>query len=131
MGVSVPALLSVVGVTGAGKTTLIERVVPALVRRGIRVGTVKHDVHGFEMDREGKDTCRHNQAGAHIGRSSRRPARIGVGARCRRRPHRGRVGTVFPGVDLVLTGGYQREALPKLEVIRRSDGAPLRRPGRD
>src|SRR5512134_4143595 len=58
-------IVSIVGKSDAGKTTLIEKLVPELVRRGYRIATVKHDVHGFEVDREGKDSWRHKQAGAH------------------------------------------------------------------
>jgi molybdopterin-guanine dinucleotide biosynthesis protein B len=59
-----PPIVSIVSKKGAGKTTLIEKLIPELKKRGFRVGTVKHDTHGFEMDREGKDTWRHKQAGA-------------------------------------------------------------------
>ena len=58
-------VVSIVGKSDAGKTTLIEKLIPELVRRGYRVATVKHDVHGFDVDREGKDSWRHKQAGAH------------------------------------------------------------------
>ena len=58
-------IISIVGKSDSGKTTLIEKLVPELTRRGYRVATVKHDVHGFEVDREGKDSWRHKQAGAH------------------------------------------------------------------
>ena len=57
-------VVSVVGRSGSGKTTLIEKLVPALKARGLRVGTIKHDAHRFEIDREGKDSWRHRQAGA-------------------------------------------------------------------
>ena len=59
-----PALVQVVGASGSGKTTLIEGLIPHLRARGLRVGTVKHAHHGFEMDRSGKDSWRHAQAGA-------------------------------------------------------------------
>jgi len=125
MGVSMPAVLCVVGVTGAGKTTLIERVVPALVRRGIRVGTVKHDVHGFEMDREGKDSWRHKRAGAHTTLISS-PAHIGMVRDADHDHTLAELTTAFLGhVDLVLTEGYRREALPKLEVHRGELGRSL------
>jgi molybdopterin-guanine dinucleotide biosynthesis protein B len=58
-------IISIVGKSDSGKTTLIEKLVPELTRRGYRIATVKHDVHGFEVDREGKDSWRHKQAGAH------------------------------------------------------------------
>ena len=58
-------IVSIVGKSDSGKTTLIEKLLPELGRRGYRVATVKHDVHGFEVDREGKDSWRHKKAGAH------------------------------------------------------------------
>ena len=59
-----PALVAIVGKSDSGKTTLIEKLVPELVRLGLRVGTVKHDAHSFEIDHPGKDSWRHGQAGA-------------------------------------------------------------------
>ncbi len=59
-----PALVAVVGKSDSGKTTLIEKLVPELVKLGLRVGTVKHDAHSFEIDHPGKDSWRHGQAGA-------------------------------------------------------------------
>ena len=50
--------------SGTGKTTVMEKVIAELTARGLRVGTVKHDGHGFEIDRPGRDSFRHAQAGA-------------------------------------------------------------------
>lgn len=58
-------IVSIVGKSDSGKTTLIEKLLPELVRRGYKVATVKHDVHGFDVDRQGKDSWRHKKAGAH------------------------------------------------------------------
>ena len=58
-------IVSIVGKSGAGKTTLIEKMIPELKKRGYRVATIKHDVHGFDIDHEGKDSWRHKKAGAH------------------------------------------------------------------
>ena len=57
-------IIALVGKPDSGKTTLLEKLLPELNRRGYRIGTVKHHVHKFEMDKEGKDTWRHKQAGA-------------------------------------------------------------------
>ncbi|MCP9454914.1 MAG: molybdopterin-guanine dinucleotide biosynthesis protein B [Nitrospira sp.] len=57
-------ILCFVGRSNSGKTTLIERVIPELVRAGYRVATVKHAGHGFDLDTEGKDSWRHKRAGA-------------------------------------------------------------------
>ena len=51
--------------SGTGKTTLMEQVIRLLTENGVRVAVIKHDVHGFEIDRPGKDSYRHAQAGAH------------------------------------------------------------------
>jgi molybdopterin-guanine dinucleotide biosynthesis protein B len=61
-----PPIISVAGLSGTGKTTLLERLIPELTRRGFRVGTVKHHRHRFEMDRPGKDSWRHKHAGASV-----------------------------------------------------------------
>ena len=57
-------IVSFVGRSNSGKTTLIERIIPELVRAGYRVATVKHAGHGFDLDTEGKDSWRHKRAGA-------------------------------------------------------------------
>jgi len=57
-------IVCVVGRSNSGKTTLIERVVPELVRAGYRVATIKHAGHGFDLDTEGKDSWRHKRVGA-------------------------------------------------------------------
>src|SRR4030065_2932382 len=58
-------LVTIIGVSKAGKTTLREKLIPELKRRGFRVGTIKHHSHpGFEIDQPGKDSWRHAQAGS-------------------------------------------------------------------
>ena len=56
--------ISIIGKSESGKTTLIEKLIPEMKRRGYRVGSVKHTAHGFNMDQEGKDSFRHQKAGA-------------------------------------------------------------------
>ena len=58
-------VIGIVGWSGSGKTTLITTLLPLLRARGQSVSTVKHTHHGFDMDRPGKDTYRHREAGAH------------------------------------------------------------------
>ena len=58
-------IVSFVAPSGTGKTTYLEKLLPALAARGLRVLVIKHDVHGFEVDRPGKDTWRLRRAGAH------------------------------------------------------------------
>ena len=58
--------MGVVGARNAGKTTLIEKLVPELIARGARVATIKHTNHDHTFDTEGKDSCRHRRAGAGL-----------------------------------------------------------------
>lgn len=60
-------ILSIIGKSNSGKTTLIEKLIPMLVQKGYRIATVKHDrSHGFNFDKEGKDSWRHKEAGAEV-----------------------------------------------------------------
>jgi len=115
-----PPVVSLVGKPDCGKTTLLEKLIPELNRRGFRVGTIKHHVHEFEMDTPGKDTWRHKRAGAHtVALSS--PGGIGV---IKDVDHDATieelVGRFFDDVDLVITEGYKGASAPKIEVFRSS-----------
>lgn len=113
-------VLSIVGSSDSGKTTFIERLLPELNRLGYRVGTVKHDVHGFEMDREGKDTWRHARAGAaSIAISSPNQAAL-IRKTGGEMELDELVSRLFWDMDLVLTEGYKRERFPKIEVFRKA-----------
>lgn len=117
-------VVSIVGRSGSGKTTLIEALVSELSVRGYRVATIKHDVHGFEIDHEGKDSWRHKQAGAAIVVLSS-PKRIAVVMDVEREWDPGEMGIFWMGnVDLVLTEGYKRASFPKIEVNLTRDGEP-------
>ncbi len=120
-----PPILCIVGKSDAGKTTFIEKLLPRLVARGLRVATVKHDVHGFSMDREGKDSYRHKKAGACVSMISS-PTAIGM---IRDADHDHTLAELavrfLSDMDLVLTEGYKREAWPKIEVHRREVSCEL------
>ena len=60
----IPAIISVVGKSKSGKTTMIEKLIPELKKRGYKIGVIKHAAHGFQMDQKGKDSRRHKEAGA-------------------------------------------------------------------
>lgn len=127
---TMPPVIAFVGKPDCGKTTLLEKLIPELVRRGLKVGTIKHHVHAFEMDREGKDTWRHKRAGAHVVALSS-PTGLGV---IRDNDHDQAVPELldryFYDVDLVLAEGYKHTDLPKIEVFRSAVyDAPL--PDRD
>ena len=109
-------VVSVVGRKNSGKTTLLEKLIPELKRLGVRVGVVKHDVHGFEMDHPGTDTYRVMEAGADAVAISG-PTEMAL----RRRtdgelPLAEVVERHMHDVDLVLTEGYKRSDRPKIEV---------------
>ena len=112
-------IISIVGKSDSGKTTLIEKLLPELVHRGYRIATVKHDVHGFEVDREGKDSWRHKKAGAHtvIISSSQKVALIrDVEKDMTLEELRAKF---IQDVDLILSEGYKKDAQPKIEVFRK------------
>jgi molybdopterin-guanine dinucleotide biosynthesis protein B len=110
-------ILSVVGFSGSGKTTYIERLIPALTSHGLRVGTIKHDLHGFDLDTPGKDTWRHRRAGAAVTVISS-PSRIGVVMDADHDHSPDELALFVPGVDLILTEGYKRGLFPKVEIFR-------------
>ena len=117
-------LVSFVGPSGVGKTTLITRLIERLSRQGLRIGALKHaHAHDVEMDREGKDTFRFSSAGAcavGIASNSVRAVIVKTG----RPTSLAELAAMLPGdLDLVLVEGYKSEDVPKIEVHRR--GHPL------
>ncbi len=119
-------VVAVVGAKGAGKTFLIERLLPELRRRGYRVAVIKHDVHGFEIDREGTDTWRFARAGADAVAISG-PGKVAVVRATDGEASLQQVEELVGAADLILLEGYSREPVPKVEVRRaavRSDRPP-------
>ncbi len=119
-------IIGLAGWSGSGKTTLISKVIPCLLARGLRVSTLKHAHHGFDLDKPGKDSFIHRTSGATevIISSARRWA---VLHELRDEPEWNMPDLVakMSPVDLVLVEGYKREPHPKLEVYRASVGKPL------
>jgi molybdopterin-guanine dinucleotide biosynthesis protein B len=112
-------IISIVGKSDSGKTTLIEKLVPELTRKGYRVATVKHDVHGFEVDREGKDSWRHKQAGAHTVIISS-PQKIALIRDVEKDSTLDEIRRRWvQDVDLLLSEGYKKDVQPKIEVFRK------------
>jgi len=111
-------IVSIVGKSDSGKTTLIEKLVRELKSRGRRVATIKHDAHSFEIDREGKDSWRHKQAGACMTLISS-PSKLALVADTDHDYSLAELRDKFiREVDLILTEGYKRESNPKIEVVR-------------
>lgn len=123
-----PPVVSIVGKPDCGKTTLLEKLIPELTKQGYKVGTIKHHVHAFEMDKPGKDTWKHKKAGAAVVALSS-PGGLGVirdteyDTTIEELVHR-----YFFDMDIVFTEGYKQEPMPKVEVYRSSvHNAPLHR----
>lgn len=111
-------VVSIVGESDTGKTTLIEKIIPELTGRGYLVATIKHDVHGFEMDREGKDSWRHKQAGASTTVLSS-PRRVAVVADVEKDHDIAELRDMYiRNVDIILTEGFKKNRHPKIEVFR-------------
>ena len=114
----VPPIVSIVGRSDSGKTTLLERLIPELRGRGYRVGTIKHHAHpGFEVDKPGKDTWRHAQAGAEAV-ALVAPGKMFLLRRTEGELDLGAVAAMMGEVDIVLTEGYRWADTPKVEVVR-------------
>lgn len=110
-------IVSIVGKSDSGKTTLICGLLPELKRRGYRVATIKHDVHGFEIDKPGKDTWKHSQAGADIVIISS-PAKIALLEKVSEELTLDQVMAKIANVDIIISEGYKRNDKPKIEVFR-------------
>lgn len=117
-------IVSVVGKSGSGKTTFLEKLLPELKRRGYRVATVKHDAHGFEVDHPGKDSWRHARAGADAVVISS-PRRIALIQHLNEEMSLDEMAHYIRGVDIVITEGYKRGDKPKIEVSRRARSTDL------
>ena len=112
-----PPVISIVGMSGSGKTTLLEKLIPELRGLGLKVGTIKHDVHGFEMDKPGKDSWRLKQAGSATTIISS-PHGIGMVRDVDHDSSLDELKSFFSNMDIVLSEGYKRESKPKIEVFR-------------
>jgi molybdopterin-guanine dinucleotide biosynthesis protein B len=125
-------IIGLAGWSGSGKTTLVAGVLPVLVGRGLKVATVKHAHHDFDIDQPGKDSWLHRQAGASEVAivSSRRWAivhELGDDPE----PPLLDILAKLSAVDLVIVEGFKRHAHPKLEVYRAVVGKPLLHPDDD
>jgi molybdopterin-guanine dinucleotide biosynthesis protein B len=123
-------VIAFAGYSGAGKTTLVERLIPQLKRHGLRVSVVKHAHHKFDIDHPGKDTYRHREAGAFevvvasdkrlaLMREFERPAELKV--------HH-LIAELYDGVDWVLVEGFKHSDLHKIEVMRTVEPGQSARP---
>ena len=117
--------VSFVAKSGTGKTTLLEKVITELKGRGYRIGVVKHDAHRFDIDHPGKDSHRLTQAGADTMLISS-PEKLALIKKHAEPPTiEELITTYFSDVDLILTEGFKKSGLPKIEVHRGERSATL------
>jgi molybdopterin-guanine dinucleotide biosynthesis adapter protein len=112
-----------VGRSNSGKTTLIERVLPELVRAGYRMATVKHAGHGFDLDTEGKDSWRHKRAGASsVVIVSKGSLALFADVSEQLKVEEVRDRFLDASYDLIIAEGWKSEGYPKVVVIREQAG---------
>jgi molybdopterin-guanine dinucleotide biosynthesis protein B len=112
-------ILCFVGRSNSGKTTLIERVIPELVRAGYKVATVKHAGHGFDLDTEGKDSWRHKRAGASsVMVLSKGSMAMFADVSDQMNVEDVRERFLDRTYDLIIAEGWKHESYPKIVVVR-------------
>ena len=121
MNKAMPSIISIVGHSNAGKTTLVVKLVAELRKRGYRIGTIKHASHGYDIEKQGKDSWQHKEAGADTVLVVA-PGRIAMmkdvsSEKIADFEH------YFYDLDLILTEGFKREKYPKIEIFRVAGGA--------
>ena len=122
-------IIGLAGWSGSGKTTLITKLIPCLIARGLRVSTLKHAHHGFDLDQPGKDSFMHRVAGAtEVIVSSARRFAILHELRAEPEWNLGALVAKMSAVDLVMVEGFKRDAFPKIEIHRAENGKPLIHP---
>ncbi|SLM28323.1 Molybdopterin-guanine dinucleotide biosynthesis protein B [Desulfamplus magnetovallimortis] len=115
-----PKIISIAGCSGSGKTTFLEKLIPALKGRGYKIGVLKHTHCGFSMDREGKDSWRHKKAGASA------TLVISPGAIALVKDWEDAsiedVIHYMGDMDLVIIEGFKHAEVPKIEIFRCGSG---------
>lgn len=114
-----PPIISVVGTTGSGKTTFLEQLIKELKARNHKIGIIKNDVHGFEIDKPGKSTWRFREAGADNVMICG-PDKMAFIEKHEKKSLDYYL-TYFKEMDLVLTEGFKRENKPKIELYRKEN----------
>lgn len=122
-------IIGLAGWSGAGKTTLMVRLLPCLIGRGLAVSTLKHAHHRFDVDVPGKDSWEHRKAGAQqvMVASGARWALM-TELRTAREPTLPELVARMDPTDLIIVEGFKRDAHPKIEVHRAANGKPWMRP---
>jgi molybdopterin-guanine dinucleotide biosynthesis adapter protein len=114
-------LISIVGTSKSGKTTFIEKLIPFLKGKGLKIAVIKHHHLDFEIDRVGKDTYRHKKAGSStvVLSSPRKMALIKDVQK--EIPLKDIISRYIDDVDIVITEGYKKEETPKIEIYQHTN----------
>lgn len=122
-----PPVVSIVAKSGTGKTTLLEKLIAEMKQRGYKVGAIKHDAHRFDIDYEGKDSWRLTRAGADtmLISSAQKLAMVKQHSVEEEPSLAESVAAYCHDVDIVLTEGFKRSPMPKIEVHRRQRSEKL------
>src|SRR6185312_13854446 len=125
-------VIGLAGWSGSGKPTLLAKLIPVLIARGLKVSTVKHAHHAFDLDKPGKDSFIHRESGASevFISSKNRWAQMHELRGEEELRLRDIIKRMTP-VDLLIIEGFKRETHPKLEIHRAEVGKPLLQPEDD
>lgn len=118
-------VVAFVAKSNTGKTTLLERVILELQQRGYRVGAIKHDAHSFDIDHPGKDSHRLAAAGAATMLITSPEKLALIKKHAQTPPLEELLESYFSDMDIVLTEGFKRSSLPKIEVHRQERSPTL------
>ncbi len=113
-------IISIVGKSNSGKTTMLEKVIALLTDKGYKIGSVKHAHDGFEMDKEGKDSWRHRKAGAGatLVITKNKVALVKDDTTS----YIDKMQTYLSDMDIILAEGFKKQDLPKIEIFRTDSG---------
>lgn len=110
-------IITIVGKSNSGKTTLLEKLIACLTQKGYKIGSVKHAHDGFEMDKKGKDSWRHRKAGAAatLVITQGKVALIKDDTK----GYIEKMTSYLSDVDIIIAEGFKKQHLPKIEVFRK------------
>ncbi|MCD4722832.1 MAG: molybdopterin-guanine dinucleotide biosynthesis protein B [Desulfobacula sp.] len=111
-----PEIITIVGKSNSGKTTLLEKLIVLLTDRGYKIGSVKHAHDGFEMDKEGKDSWRHRKAGAKATLVITQD-NIAI-IKDDKTSYLEKMRSYLFDMDIILAEGFKKQNLPKIEIFR-------------
>jgi molybdopterin-guanine dinucleotide biosynthesis protein MobB len=120
-----PPIVSIVGKSNSGKTTLIEALISELKSRGYRIATIKHSVHSLDFDKPDKDSWRHIQAGSDA-TTVVSPDQVVLIKQVNEEPDLNNIARLLgEDYDIILAEGFKQSSAPKLEVHRKAVGPPF------